>query len=207
MDRGRDPLNINSFKTQNFLSPEDLIQPLYDRGNFAAAGTSEIALFSLPMGSSATLIRAGATGTFTKTLRDTNLEVAGIVPGKEFLVSGMSIGFCHTVEGAVGNPIDREKVRSGGYLIFKTGDKPVFQCPLVYIPEVNPNQIATTTATTTTILGAVGGGGAGMVRFGIPIALKSMQSFSVRMLFDGTIAIAAALDIYCFLHAAMRRPT
>jgi len=204
----QDPLNMSGYRTQKPGSPEDFYQPLFDRVNYAAAGTSECNFFSAPLGASVTLIRAGATGTFNKTNRDTNIETPNVVPGKEFKIMGLSVGFVHEDEGEKANPIDRDKIRNGGYIKWMMGDKLIMTVPLMLLPESNPNVIASTTANDTTVLGAAGGGGPGtkMYSLGVPITLAPFQAFTIKAIFDGTVTTAKAVDIYMFLHAYMRRP-
>lgn len=77
---GNDPLKAQGFRTQRAELPEDLWQPLYDRVNYTAAGTSQLSFFSTVLGQSATLIRAGSASAVSKTKRDTNMENANVVP-------------------------------------------------------------------------------------------------------------------------------
>jgi hypothetical protein len=204
-----DPLKAQGYRTQRAELPEDLWQPLYDRVNYPAAGSSQLSFFSVSRGQSATLIRAGATGTFTKTYRDTNMENANVVPTKMFKFVGISLAYVHEDEGEAANPIDRDKIRSGGYLHFRIVDKDILYLPLVFIPEANPNTIAATTATATTIIGAAGGGGANvpMYKLPIPITLNPYENFTVTLDFDGTVTTTKAVDIYVCLQGFMRRPT
>jgi hypothetical protein len=176
-----------------------------DRVNYAAAGAAQLSFFSLPRGQSATLIRAGATGTFTKTYRDTNMDNANVVPTKMFKFVGIGVAFVHEDEGEAQNPTDRDKIRSGGYIQFRIVDKDLLFLPLVFLPEANPF----TTNTTNNSLGAAGGGGQNvpMYRLPIPITLNPYENFSVTMNFDGTVATTKAVDVYCSLFGFMRRPT
>ncbi len=205
----QDPLNAQGYRTQRPEMPEDLNQPLYDRVHYPAAGSNELPFFSNPRGTSVTLIQAGAATTVSKSYRDTNMENSGVVPSKMHKISGISIGFVHEDEGEPANPHDREKIRSGGYLQLRIIDKDILIVPLIMIPELNPNVIGATTATTTTIIGNAGGGGLGakMYQFSIPITLNPNENFSVKMNFTGTVTTTKAVDIYCFLHSIMRRPS
>jgi len=173
--------------------------------NFAAAGQASLSFFSVARGQSTTLIRAGATGTFSKTYRDSNMENSNVVPTKLFKFVGISIAFVHEDEGEAQNPADRDKIRSGGYFHFRIVDKDILYLPLVFIPEVNPFVVNTTTAS----LGAAGGGGANvaMYKLPIPITLNPYENFNVTMNWDGTVAITKAVDIYVALQGFMRRPT
>ncbi len=205
-----DPLQLGRFRTQRAENPEDYGQPLYDRVNYPAAGSASIVMFSQPKGSLATLI-VNATGTANtpKSARDTNMDTASVVPMKAYLVSGISLAYIHLTEGVVTNPNDRDKLRGNGWLQFKVGDKEILVAPMVLIPEVNPIMIAATTANNVSIDGqAAGGYGLPYYKFAVPIALMPNQNFSVTLNWPGAACtITNTIDIYCFLHAAMRRPS
>lgn len=201
----KDPMGVRGFQTQNAMNPEDFGQPLYDRMNYAAAGTAQLSFFSVPQGQSTTLIRAGATGTFSKTYRDTNMQNANVVPTKMYKFIGLSIAYIHEDEGEAQNPVDRDKIRNGAYLQFRIVDKDILFLPLIHIPEINPF----VTNTTNNSLGAAGGGGNNvpMYVFGVPITLKPYENFSFTLNWDGTVTTTKAVDILVTLHALMRRPT
>ena len=204
---GGDPLRAQGYKTQNAANPEDLWQPLYDTVNFPAAGTTnQLLFFATPRGQAVNLIVAGAAPAATvKSYRDCNIDNAGVVPTKLFKIVGISLAFRHQVEGAANNPIDRDRLRMGGYLKFRIVDKDILYLPLVAIPEINPYVVATTTAS----LGTAGGGGANvsMYVFPIPITINPYENFVVEMNFTGIVALNSGLDIIMILQAYMRRPT
>ncbi len=204
-----DPLKSQNYRTQRPEQPEDLYQPLYDRVNYAAAGSSELSFFSVPRGQTATLIRGGTAATVSKTFRDTNIETSNVVPTKMFKLTGVSLAFIHEDEGEKANPVDRDKIRSGGYLHVRIVDKDLLYIPLILIPELNPFLIASTTENSVTVLGAAGGGGIGskMYYFGIPITLNPYENFTIKAIFDGTVTTTKSVDVYCILHAFMRRPS
>ncbi|MBT9171329.1 MAG: hypothetical protein DDT18_01703 [Actinobacteria bacterium] len=159
------------------------------------------------------MVRAGAIGTFPKTLRDTNMENSNVVPTKMFKFVGISIAYCHQIEGEVANPADRDRIRSAGFLRFRIVDKDILILPLVCFPEMNPYMVGaastTATAATLTMLGAAGGGGANvpMYRLPIPITLNPYENFAVSISFDGIVTITRPVDVYCILQGFMRRPT
>lgn len=204
--RGRDPLQPQVFRTQRPDKPEDLWQPLYDRVNFLAAGSSELGFFSQPLGSNVTLITAGAAAPKSKTLRDTNMQNSNVVPTKLFRFEGISVDIIHLNNNVSTNALDRQIVRDGGYLIFKIVDKEILNIPLLAIPDMNGIQAVSTTANNTTI-NAYGGGRSGMYRFPIPIVLNPYESFQVALKFDGSPAVTNTLDILVMLQGYMRRPT
>jgi len=200
-----DPLKAQGFRTQRAELPEDLWQPLYDRANYPAAGTTTVSFFSVARGQSATLITAGAAAAKVKTNRDTNMENANVVPTKMFKFIGISLGFAHEDEGEAANPADRDRLRTGAYFRFRIVDKDLLFLPLVALPEVNPFVIATTTAT----LGTAGGGGQNVPMYKLPIAitLNPYENFTVEINLDGTVTLTKAIDIYVILQGYMRRPT
>lgn len=205
-----DPLKAQPYRTQRSELPEDLWQPLYDRMDYPAAGTNSLAFFSVPQGQSTTLIRAGATGTFAKTYRDTNMQNANVIPTKLFKFVGISLGFCHEDEGEDANASDRDKIRSGGYLQFRIVDKDILFLPLVALPEVNP--FVTASSITATILGAAGGGGANVPMYKLPIniTLNPYENFNFNLFWDSgaaPVTVTKAVDIYVILQGFMRRPT
>lgn len=203
-----DPMKAQPYRTQRAELPEDLWQPLYDRANYAAAGTSEIGFFSTPRGQSATLITAGSAASKVKSYRDTNNENSNVVPTKLFKIVGMSIGFVHVNNAVSTNADDRAKVRDGSYFQFRIVDKDILFIPTIFVPEVNPILAVSTTATSTSVNSAVTGGGAApMYKFPIPITINPYENFTLALKVDGTVTVTNTLDIYVVLHAYMRRPT
>lgn len=169
-----DPMKSQEYRTQRSELPEDLWQPLYDRANYAAAGTNQVAFFGVPKGQSATLLSTfvAATATWTaaaksKTYRDTNIENSNVVPTKLFKTVGISWGMYHSVINAALNSVDREAVRGGGYLQFRIVDKDIIFLPLGLIPELNP--IAATTQNA--VNAYAGGGGQNVPMYKFPCAV------------------------------------
>jgi len=176
-------------RTQMREQPEDIWQPVYDRMNYPAAGVGELAFFSIPLGGSTTLIRAGAAATFNKTRRDTNLEQQGVIPTKGFQVHGLSLTII-PVQQAVGVAAtasifdDVQRILYGAFLEFRLVDKPYLYLPLHKIPatgQIRGN--VATTATAVTIVSAPGGG-TGAPRdiywIGVPLTIDPYQNFSAR---------------------------
>lgn len=209
-----DPMQAKRFAVTNANNPEDLGQPLYDRANYAAAGATQIAFFATQLGQAATLISVGATGSKTKTLRDTNMQNSGVVPTKLFQFVGVSVNFiplqqATTVAGTTSIADDIMRLKAGGYLVFTIIDKPIFQCPLIAIPEGNPFVAVSTTqnAVTTFATGAQGNAIIPMWKFAIPITLQPFEQFSLTLNWDGTVTTVQTFDILVMLHGFMRRPT
>jgi len=205
-----DPMKAQAYRTQRAELPEDLWQPLYDRVNYPAAGTSALGFFSTSRGQSATLLSTVAAGVWTaaskvKSFRDTNIENSNVVPTKMFKIVGVSIGFLHADPDAAAVATDREIIRGGSFLQFRIVDKDIIFLPLITIPELNPITSLTTTAQVAT----AGGGGQNvpMYKFPIPITINPYENFTVQLNADNSPPISVTMDIYIMLHAYMRRPT
>ena len=147
------------------------------------------------------MITFAASAAKTKTYRDTNIDNANVVPTKLFKFVGMSVAFCHQTEGIPDNPIDRDKIRNGGYFTFRIVDKDILHLPMLSIPEMNPFVIGTS------LCGAAVGLYQGVYRFPVPITLNPYENFSVSLDFDTSITVNNPVDIYVIMHAFMRRPT
>lgn len=210
-----DPAQFARFRTQMREQPEDIWQPVYDRVNYPAAGSNELTFFSVPVGGSATLIRAGVAAAVNKSRRDTNLEQQGVIPTKAFKVHGFSLTLIPLQQAiaAAATPSifdDMQRILFGGFLEFRIVDKPYIYLPLHKIPATGVLRAsAATTATTTTIVGG-GGSGTGAPRdiywIGVPLTLDPYQNFSARFQFDGTVALVQTFDVQLFLEGYMRRP-
>lgn len=211
-----DPGQFAKYRTQMRESPEDIWQPIFDRKNYPSAGTFELIFFSLPVGASDTLIRAGVAASVTKTRRDTNLEQQGVIPTKAFKIHGFSmtlIPLQQAVAGAATQSIvdDVQRILFGGFLEFRIVDKPYLYLPLHKLPATG---LVRTTAAGAFTAGnvAVAGGGAGtgaprdIYWIGVPLVLDPYQNFSVRMQFDGSPALIQTFDIQIFMEGYLRRP-
>lgn len=206
----QDPMRAQQYRTQRAEMPEDLWQPLYDRVNYPAAGTSALGFFSSSRGQTATLLSTVTAGVWTaaakvKTFRDTNIENSNVVPTKMFKVVGCSVGMLSANQNSTNVTRDREIIRGGSYLQFRIVDKDIIFLPLITIPEMNP----VVTATANSINGTAGGGGQNvpMYKFPIPITINPYENFTVQLNVDNSPAIDQTMDIYLMLHAYMRRPT
>ncbi len=210
-----DPAQFARYRTQMRERPEDYWNPLYDRVNYPAAGTGELTFFSVPLGGSATLIRAGVAASVNKTLRDTNLRTAGVQPTKAFQIHGFSIHYIPLQQaiGAAATPSimdDIQRLMNGGFLEVKLIDKPYLEIPLSKIPDSGSLRGAVaTTATATTMVGAAGPGtGSPRDIYWIkpPLTIDPYQNFAVRLAFDGTVALVQTFDVQFFLEGFSRRP-
>jgi hypothetical protein len=209
-----DPMRAKQFSVVNSAKPEDLHQPLYDRVNISTAVPSQLSFFSTPVGQSATIIRAAATGSNPKTKRDTNLEVAGVVPTKLFQFIGLSVAYIPiqsspTSANTVYIGDDIFKLKYGGWIDFRIIDKVILQIPLHFIPETTPmNGISTTNNNVTGFSsGILSASPFPMYKLGIPITLEPFQQFVFQVNFDGSITLQQSYDMQVLFHAFMRRPT
>jgi len=205
-----DPMKAQAYRTQRAELPEDLWQPLYDRVNYPAAGTSALGFFSSSRGQTATLLSTVAAGVWTaaakvKSFRDTNIENSNVVPTKIFKIVGVSVAFLHANQNDGNVTRDREIIRGGSFLQFRIVDKDIIFLPLVTIPEMNP--VVSTTGNN--VNGTAGGGGQNvpMYKFPIPITINPYENFTIQMTSDNSPPISQTMDIYMMLHAYMRRPT
>lgn len=205
-----DPMKAQAYRTQRAELPEDLWQPLYDRVNYPAAGTSALGFFSSARGQSAMLLNTETAGVWTaaakvKSFRDTNIENSNVVPTKMFKIVGVSIAFLHATPAATKCAQDREIIRGGAYLQFRIVDKDIIFLPLVCVPEMNPFVSITSNAQNAT----AGGGGQNvpMYKFPIPITINPYENFTVTLNCDNSPPVNETMDIYMMLHAYMRRPT
>jgi len=217
MAMGRsDPANMAAFRTQMRENPEDLWQPQYDRVNYPAAGTNEIAFFSIPLGGSATLIRAGVAAAVVKSYRDTNLEQQGVIPTKAFQIHGFSMSLyplqtAVAVAGTQSIVDDMQRLTNGGFLEFFLIDKPYIRLPLSKLPGTGIMRGTAAGAFTAGNVAVAGGGhGTGDPRaiywLGVPLTIDPYQSFRARMQFDGVLALVQTFDIQLFLEGYLRRP-
>lgn len=205
-----DPMKAQAYRTQRAELPEDLWQPLYDRVNYPAAGTSALGFFSSARGQSATLLNTETAGVWTaaakvKSFRDTNIENSNVVPTKMFKIVGVSVAFLSATPAATAVARDREIIRGGSYLQFRIVDKDIIFLPMVCIPEMNP--IVATTANSQNATAGGGGQNVPMYKFPIPITINPYENFTVALNCDNSPPINETMDIYLMLHAYMRRPT
>ena len=206
----QDPMRAQQYRTQRAEMPEDLWQPLYDRVNYPAAGTSALGFFSSSRGQSVTLLSTVTAGVWTaaakvKSFRDTNIENSNVVPTKMFKIVGCSIGFLSANQNETNVTRDREIIRGGSYMQFRIVDKDIIFLPTITIPEMNP----VISSTANSVNGTAGGGGQNvpMYKFPVPITINPYENFTVQLNLDNSPPISQTMDIYLMLHAYMRRPT
>lgn len=190
---------------------EYFTQGLYDTVNYAAAGQAIMNFFAVPLGQAAVLTTAvgaaPAAGTI-KTYRDTNMEVAGFIPDKTYMFSGMSVYFRRlntavlALADIVTDDMDKRIIVGMTWWHFRVGDKDVLYVPFAFVPVMNPT-VATTWAGNTI---ANNGGRSAMYGFPTPITVEPGQVIRVSLEAPGLVPIVTTLDISLMLHAEMQRP-
>lgn len=190
----------------NRMRPEEFGQPIYDRANVATTVPTSINLFSVPIGQSATLIRAATAASVAKTRRDTNLEQAGFIATRAHEIKGLALAIIHGDRDGAANAQDRAYIVDGGWLKFTVASKTILELPLIGIPILNDISAVATTVTATTINGLTGPR-APMYKLNPGITLDSGTNFSVELAWDGTITLGTTADIQLFMYGGMRRPT
>jgi len=184
-------------------SSEYFSQGLYDTVNYAAAGQAIMTFFATPLGQPAVLTTAvggaPAAGTI-KTYRDTNMEVAGFVPDKNYQFSGMSVYF-RRITDLVTDEMDRKLVQGNTWWHFRVGDKDVLYVPFAFVPIFNATQ-ATTWAGTRVDANA----GKPQYAFTTPIMIEAGRVIRVTLEAGGAVPVTTTFDISLMLHASMERP-
>lgn len=193
---------------------DKLYQPIYDRVNYAAAGATSVNFFSVPIGGSATLIRAGTAATITKTRRDTNLSNQGVLPNEGFDWQGVAICYIPLQQAvgaaATGDIIDDiDRIRYGGYFTFKVLDNTLLEGPLFLLPSIaSMAGVVSTTETSHSIVSAQPGIGDPRAAFWVTEKkfLPPNTGFSFAMNWDGTVSVTQTFDIYIILLGMKYRP-
>lgn len=118
-----------------------IVEPRYDTNLIPAAGTTQLTYFALPIGQGLTNFNNVANS--TKTLADTNMDLAGQLPaGYNFVVLGFRVqpSFwisninASAVAAATSNGTDANTWSHGGVFNFTIGSKPFLRVPLDTIP-------------------------------------------------------------------------
>jgi hypothetical protein len=189
-----------------------LNQPLYDRVNVPTTiPTAAIPFFTIPAGGSATIIRGSTATAYTKTRRDTNMDIGGQSPQKAFLIVGMSIDFipispaAATATGAFVTQ-DIMTLKNGLWFQFKIVDTLVVEGPVKMIPALDP--FVATTLNASLASGTNSQGGVPMYKFPEAVLLPPTTNFVATMTFDpptSAIALNQTFDILWTFHALLER--
>jgi len=196
---------LNPYNTEYFD------QPLYDTVSYLAAGQATLNFFAIPLGQGALLRTAlggaPAAGTI-KTYRDTNMRIAGIIPGEEkWQFNGFNLVFRRSVLAATPEVItdlaDEKLILNNGWFLIRIGQKDTLTVPADLVPVFNP-MVNTTWAG----MGLrTNGMAVPMYSFGTPIYVAGGQTIQVTMNFPGNVVITTPLDILLTLYSKMSRPS
>jgi len=171
---------------------EGIGSSLYDYTSYAAAGQTELSFFQTPSGSG------------TKTLSDTNMELAGSLPSpKQFLVTSLEVKFWPGVDVAAFGAQDAADylndvaaVAKSGYLELFVGSKNYIQeGPIGDFPSMNGLvvQAALTDVTTAAAASqsriAYGNFGGKPYVLASPIRLMPTQNFKVSLKWPTAVAL------------------
>ena len=195
--------------------------PLYDNVVYAAAGQTNVQLFSVPRGAGT----SPQTGAGPKTIADTNMTQASqLSAGVDFLVEDIELLFFPGGQLAVGGLAsatpqefadDVFSFLSNGSLAFTVLNKIyVNQAPLIKFPPaqrlVTESAIADTTtaaATSLTSFQYASGAGALWKLSPAPLLISSNTNFSIDLTWPAAIALPSAVAglIYCTLGGVLYR--
>lgn len=193
--------------------PQYFSQPLWDTVCYPILGAATLNFYTIPLGQPA-VVRTPLGGApvagvlWPKTLRDTNMRVAGIIPGEEmYEFQGFNIVFRRAVLPATPELItdlaDRQLIMDNGWFNFRIGTKDVFTVPSNIVPVFNPF-INTTWAGAAL---ASNGGIAPMYSFKTPIYVSGGQTINVTLNYPGNVVVTTAVDLLLTLYAEMERPS
>ena len=192
-------------------SVEGIRQSLYDFQNYAAAGQTALNFFQVPQGQGVGI------GGGTKTLEDTNMELAGNLPNpKAFLVQGIELAFFPAGSPVTsGAALATKQMTNDSWVFAKQGwlqlfisSKPYLQeAPLAKFPSRNflradfAAAIATTATTTTDELFAelpvMSGAPYKIIP---PITLRPTMNFNITLNWSTAVALpssaAARVGVY-----------
>jgi len=191
---------------------EVLKQPLYDYQAYAQAGQTSLTFFTIPNGQSG------------KTLADTNMEGAGILPNpKKFLVRGIEIQFFPGVfpsqvaiapgAGSIDNFVNDvwEVFSATAWLELYIGSKAYVQAPLNMFPCANRLDgwagMSDATTAAAALFNRTSYAASGGTPFGMdpPLILEPTQNFRVTLNWPTAVGISAAGRIGVHLKGLLYR--
>lgn len=196
------------------LKVDKLYQPIYDRVNYPAAGATSLNFFSVPVGGTATIIRAGTAASVTKTRRDTNLTNQSVLPNEGFDWQGIAITYIPLQQAdsaAATTSIleDIQNIMYGGYFTFKVLDNTLLEGPLHWLPSITGfDGLVSTTVTAMTMVACQPGSGDPRAAFWVTEKkfLPPNTGFSFQMNWDGTVTTTQTIDIVITLLGVKFRP-
>jgi hypothetical protein len=191
--------------------PQYFDQPLYDTVCYPILGAATLNFFTIPLGQPA-VIRTPLGGApvagvlWPKTYRDTNMQVAGIIPGDQmWMFTGFNIVFRRAVLPAtpelITDHLDRQLIMNNGWFNVRIGQKDVFWIPSDLVPVFNPN--------VNTTWGGADNQNNGMTvpmyTFKTPITIQGGQTINVTLNYPGAVVVTTAVDLLLTFYASMLR--
>lgn len=208
--------DLNEHRTA--LATQDVIYaPLYDSINYAAAGQSQLVLFTSPLGQGTTTAPA-ATG--SKTLADTNMTAAGqLTKGNEFFMIGQELMLFpgeapeqNGVGGTNGFLNDTYAVGKSGVLTLQIGSNRAYiqDGPLMIYPPSARLAVAlgvggNATAGTQTIVNNVYASWTGEPYAITPVYIEATQGFQETLQWPASVTITATARLFSRLRGYLVR--
>ncbi|MDA8156251.1 MAG: hypothetical protein M0Z52_07345 [Actinomycetota bacterium] len=173
-------MDVKGMKDFDPKSWEIIFQPIYDRVQYPAAGTTAISFFAKQLGASDTLNTSGTSGTRQKNLRDTNLQQPNQLSDQAFLCMGWQIGYLPLSTGIAATSMlnyqdDMAKIAGGSSLTVKFINKEYGNDFLMNVPSPfsQKGSMAVAmygqTAATEHVIGGPGGYGEGKLTSSRPM--------------------------------------
>lgn len=211
---------VQQYKVNRPGEVEAIRQSLYDSATYIAAGQTSLQFFQTPIGQGATTV-IGNTG--VKTRRDTNMELAGVLPQpKNFLAESIELYLFPTTfpnqTSAVTVDIndfanDVYEISRAGSLDFFIGSKTYLEeAPLLRFPP--KTKLHTESSVAVDVVEAT----APVVKANSyaqfagrpyyldpPILLQSNQNFSVTLRWDAVVAVTEIVRVVCVLDGVLYR--
>jgi len=207
---------LNAHRTA--LAAQDVIYaPLYDSISYAAAGQSQLVLFTSPLGQGTTT-SPGATG--SKTIADTNMTAAGqLTKGNEFFMVGQEIMFFpgespenNGVGATVGFLNDTYAFSKSGVLTLQIGSNRAYiqDGPLGIFPPSARLAVAlgvggNATAGTQTILNNMYAAMTGEPYAITPVYIEATQGFQEVLQWPAAVTITATARLFSRLRGYLIR--
>lgn len=178
-----------------------IAQPLYDSATLATGGQTQLTFFSLPIGQGTTNFGAGA-----KTLRDTNMRLAGQIPaGYSFKLLGFRWAWSNKIVAA-----DAQLAVDAAVFVFSVASKAFLEVPANTIPGGNGNFFSGSNVAAATAAAITNGWPTMQNGFAVgskPLTIDPSMNFSVTMIWPGGVqAITTATGITVYLDGILKRP-
>lgn len=198
---------LRNYKVRQSGNIEGIGWSLYDFGTYAQAGQTSLSFFQVPVGQS------------SKTLADTNMELAGQLPsGQAFLIESIELYLFPGVAPGLNSTTDADTAEftndvydfaKSGSLALNIGSKKYVQeAPLGRFPPKTRlagwSALTTTEATLTKIVDySAAGGRPYLLRS--PYLLESSQNFNITLTWPAAVPLSAAARIGCVMEGVLYR--